>query len=133
MTRKKNNDKPQFKRLWHKSAPKKTTFRQVVLLILAVPLLFFALLEGGFFLFGVEPVLRSEDPFVGFAGNVPLCEESRAPSGMKMLVTAENKQHLFNRQMFIEKKAQDTFRIFCLGGSTTYGRPYNDMTSFAGW
>ncbi len=24
-------------------------------------------------------------------------------------------------------------RIFCLGGSTTFGRPYDDTTSFAGW
>jgi tetratricopeptide (TPR) repeat protein len=30
-------------------------------------------------------------------------------------------------------KAPNTFRIFCLGGSTTYGHPYFDSTSFSGW
>ncbi len=133
MTWKKTGAQSQSTSCPPKASAQKTTFRQALLLVLAVPLLFFALLEGGLFLFGVEPVLRSEDPFVGFAGNVPLFVEDRAPNGLKMRVTAENKQHLFNRQMFIEKKAPDTYRIFCLGGSTTYGRPYNDLTSFAGW
>ena len=33
----------------------------------------------------------------------------------------------------MHRQAPETYRIFCLGGSTTYGRPYNDTTSFAGW
>jgi hypothetical protein len=40
---------------------------------------------------------------------------------------------LFNAQQFPREKAPRTTRIFCLGGSTTYGRPYDDTTSFAGW
>ena len=31
------------------------------------------------------------------------------------------------------KKESGVTRIICLGGSTTYGRPYNDKTSFCGW
>ncbi|WP_218934558.1 tetratricopeptide repeat protein [Rosistilla ulvae] len=31
------------------------------------------------------------------------------------------------------EKSPDTYRIFCLGGSTTYGRPYDDETSFVGF
>ena len=49
------------------------------------------------------------------------------------MVTAENKLSLFNAQHFPRKKAAGTFRIFCLGGSTTYGHPYDDKTSFPGW
>lgn len=97
-------------------------------------LLFLGLLEGGLYLFGVEPISVSQDPFVGFAGNIPLFEEyRRAPNGNIILRTSKNKQSFFNEQVFVEQKASDTYRIFCLGGSTTYGRPYNDTTSFSGW
>jgi tetratricopeptide (TPR) repeat protein len=49
------------------------------------------------------------------------------------MVTARNKLGLFNPQRFGLDKDPDAYRIFCVGGSTTYGRPYNDMTSFCGW
>ncbi len=39
----------------------------------------------------------------------------------------------FNSQEFPAKKGRTHYRIFCVGGSTTYGRPYDDTTSFAGW
>ena len=47
--------------------------------------------------------------------------------------TAANKLGFFNTQTFTQTKPAGTFRIFCVGGSTTYGRPYDDTTSFAGW
>jgi tetratricopeptide (TPR) repeat protein len=111
----------------------KTTLRQAILIILTSLVLFIALLEGGLALFGIDPVLKQEDPFVGFAGNVPLFTQSRAPNGNAIYTTADNKIAYFNRQMFVEEKAADTYRIFCMGGSTTYGRPYNDLTAFPGW
>lgn len=117
----------------NRSAPRKTTIIQAVMIILASLVVFFGLLEGGLTLFGVKPVLRSEDPFVGFSGNIPLFTESTAPNGKKMLKTSRNKLTHFNQQMFVEEKASDTYRIFCLGGSTTFGRPFNDSTSFPGW
>jgi tetratricopeptide (TPR) repeat protein len=95
--------------------------------------LFFGLLEGILALAGVEPVLRSEDPFVGFASNVPLFVEETDRDGRKLLVTPKSKLVFFNQQRFPREKASGTYRIFCLGGSTTYGRPYVDATSFAGW
>ena len=49
------------------------------------------------------------------------------------LVTAQNKRGYFNVQGFPQVKAPGTYRIFTLGGSTTYGRPYDDKTSFSGW
>jgi tetratricopeptide (TPR) repeat protein len=96
----------------------------------AAILIFFLLLEGGLALFGVKPALQTEDPFVGFASNVPLFVPS--PDG-RQLVTAPNKLNFFNPQSFPREKAPGTYRIFCLGASTTYGHPYTDPTSFAGW
>ncbi len=91
-------------------------------------LLFFGFLEGVLALFGVKPLLFEDDPYVGFAAKIPLFVKE----GDKM-VTAKNKVKWFNEQSFPRKKAKDTVRIFCMGGSTTFGRPYRDKTSFCGW
>lgn len=106
----------------------KTSLRQVIVIILATVVLFFGLLEGGLALFGVQPVSQEGDPFVGFALNVPLFVPSQG-----VMTTAPNKKDFFNQQSFAKEKPPNTYRIFCLGGSTTYGRPYNDKTSFPGW
>jgi tetratricopeptide (TPR) repeat protein len=106
---------------------------QALVLPIAAILIFFLLLEGGLALFGVKQGLQTEDPFVGFASNVPLFVPSSGPTGKQILATASNKLNFFNPQSFTREKPPGTFRIFCLGGSTTYGRPYNDMTSFSGW
>jgi Flp pilus assembly protein TadD/lysophospholipase L1-like esterase len=50
-----------------------------------------------------------------------------------MMERAPDKAELFNMQRFPRDKADGTTRIFCVGGSTTYGRPYGDVTSFCGW
>ena len=50
-----------------------------------------------------------------------------------MMRTAENKRRIFNDQQFPAKKGRNAYRIFCIGGSTTYGHPYTDSTSFCGW
>ncbi|MBI5441068.1 MAG: tetratricopeptide repeat protein [Deltaproteobacteria bacterium] len=110
-------------------APRRVPLWQAVVLPVAAVLVFFFLLEGAFALFGVKPSV-TEDPFVGFAGNVPLFVPS--PDGTQ-LVTAPNKLGLFNPQSFPRVKAPGTYRIFCMGESTTYGHPYTDPTSFAGW
>jgi tetratricopeptide (TPR) repeat protein len=82
---------------------------------------------------GVKPLTITEDPFVGFAGNLPLFVEQVQPDGTVMYVTAPNKLFAFNHQEFPKIKGPDTYRIFCMGGSTTYGHPYDDATSFCGW
>ncbi len=91
-------------------------------------LLFFGLLELILALFGVRPLLYQNDPYVGFSSQVPLFVKSG-----KEMVTAENKTKWFNEQNFPRKKDGKTIRIFCLGGSTTYGRPFRDASSFCGW
>lgn len=94
---------------------------------------FFVLLELLLGLFGIQPVLYEEDPYVGFSSNIALFTETTGPYGNKIMVTAKNKLKFFNAQQFVKIKSADTYRIFCMGGSTTFGRPYGDTTSFSGW
>jgi len=113
--------------------PKKLALWQGVLTSLIAIGVFFGLVEGMLALIGVEPTVRHEDPFVGFAPNVPLFVEETDPDGQAFMATHNNKLVFFNDQRFPRVKAPGTYRIFCVGGSTTYGRPYDDTTSFAGW
>jgi Flp pilus assembly protein TadD len=94
---------------------------------------FFVLAEVVLALLGVDPVGYDEDPYVGFTGSAPLFEERTAVDGTTMMVRAPGKRILFNLQRFPNEKPAGTTRIFCVGGSTTYGRPYGDVTSFCGW
>ncbi len=94
---------------------------------------FFLLLEASLAVFGVQRVIDVEDPFVGFDQHLPLMEIARDDSGETVVSTASNKLTWFNQQSFPRKKTAGTKRIFCLGGSTTYGRPYQDVTSYCGW
>lgn len=91
--------------------------------------LFFTLLEGALWFAGVKPVLYAEDPFLGFAGSSPLFVKSRDGAELE---TAPNKLRWFNAQRFAARKAAGSRRVFCLGGSTTYGHPYEDSLSFGG-
>ena len=96
-------------------------------------IIFIGLFEGVLALFGVEPELQKEDPFVGFASNIPLFVRNTDNKGKEVMTTAANKYMFFNHQQFPLKKEPGTYRIFAVGGSTTYGRPYRDKTSFPGW
>jgi tetratricopeptide (TPR) repeat protein len=116
-----------------RKASRRVPLWQAILLPIAAILLFFLLLEGSFALLGIKPALTTEDPFVGFASNVPLFVPSSAPGARQQMTTAHNKLNYFNPQSFAKEKPANTYRIFTLGGSTTYGRPYNDVTSFSGW
>lgn len=108
------------------SARKKIAFAALTTVV------FFGLVEGLLSLAGVRAQIAETDPFVGFTSRVPLFVDDSSSGGGKM-VTAENKLPWFNRQTFARRKPGNTYRIFCLGGSTTYGRPYDDTTSFCGW
>jgi tetratricopeptide (TPR) repeat protein len=94
---------------------------------------FFGAVEVVLAVAGVRPLLLTEDPFVGFADNVPQFAPDIRPDGTPILRTANNKRGLFNYQEFPRTKADNSYRIFCMGGSTTYGRPYFDNVSFCGW
>lgn len=94
---------------------------------------FFALLELALLTLGVAPALPDSDPWIGFSGHEPLFVPSPSSAGPPQLVTAEQRRSWFNHQAFLRDKPPAAYRIFCLGGSTTYGRPYDDRTSFAGF
>ncbi|MHC4354643.1 MAG: tetratricopeptide repeat protein [Planctomycetota bacterium] len=109
------------------SARKKLFFAAITVVVL------FAAVEAALMVLGVRPVLYDEDPYVGFSSYIPLFVEQTDANGQKYMVTAKNKLKFFNPQQFAEDKPSGTYRIFCAGGSTTFGRPYDDMTSFCGW
>ena len=106
--------------------------KKLLFSLLAVGL-FFGGLELVLALFGFEPVLYEDDPYVGFSAVVPHFVAGSRSDGTPVMETAANKLRLFNPQSFRRQKTAETYRIFCLGGSTTYGRPYGDVTSFCGW
>jgi len=93
----------------------------------------FAALELTLTVAGVRPVLYRDDPYVGFSSQIPLFVEQAQPGGRVQMVTAQNKLSFFGEQKFNKEKDPKSYRVFCLGGSTTHGRPYDDKTSFCGW
>ena len=111
----------------------KFSLRKKLAFSLVSVLIFFTLLELALMGWGIDPVLQTEDPFVGFSESVPLYVSDTKSAAQAMMITAPNKRSHFNLQTFPRVKPANTFRIFCLGGSTTYGRPFNDVTSFPGW
>jgi tetratricopeptide (TPR) repeat protein len=113
-----------------RSVPKTIpTARKVVFAVLTV-VIFFGLVELVLALAGVRPVLVEEDPYVGFSSSIDLF---RSTADGARLETATNKLAWFNHQVFPASKPAGTVRVFTLGGSTTYGRPFEDTTSFSGW
>ncbi len=109
------------------SLGKKLVFAVVTVTVLLL------LLEGVLALLGVKPQLYDRDPYVGFSTQIPLFVESRNAAGEPVMATARNRLEFFNPQQFAKVKAAGTYRIFSMGGSTTYGHPYSDPTSFNGW
>jgi tetratricopeptide (TPR) repeat protein len=94
--------------------------------------IFFLVVESLLAVFHAQPTVAVRDPFVGFESSLPLFVAGRDDDGV-LLQTATNKLKFFNAQQFTRHKPDDTIRLFCLGGSTTFGRPYDDSTSFVGW
>jgi len=93
----------------------------------------FAAVELALALAGTTPRAADDDPYVGFAENRPLFVEVRDDDGARWLELAPGKERFFNRTRFARSKGEGVRRVFCVGGSTTYGRPYRDLTSFCGW
>lgn len=104
-----------------------------VVFALAVVVMVTVVAELTLALAGVKPTAAMRDPYVGFQSSLPLFEKAEDPNGKLVYRTAANKLTLFNEQSFAVMKEPGTYRIFCVGGSTTYGRPYRDNTSFVGW
>lgn len=82
-------------------------------------------LEVVLWLCGVRTIEEVRDPFVGFHAEIPLFVEKDDYFVTNPLRTAS-----FNVQKFPVKKAPGAFRIFCLGGSTTFGHPYDARVAY---
>lgn len=77
---------------------------------------------------GLFPKDIGEDPYVGFTGIMPLFEVKDG-----VATVAKPKLRYFNESSFSVVKPPNTMRIFCFGGSTTYGHPFDQRTSFSRW
>ena len=115
------------------AAPPRLSLRKRLVFAAVALCLLMLVSEGVLALFGVRPRTVTEDPFVGFASYVPLFVEQAGAGGEARMGTAENKLDYFNHQEFTKEKKANTRRVFCVGGSTTFGRPYKDETSYCGW
>jgi len=86
---------------------------------------------------GIEPA-PAPDPFVTFSRTDPLFvpdtgQSSDTADSFRRYVTNPEKLTWFRSQSFVMPKPPNTFRIFCLGGSTMQGRPYSVETAFPTW
>ncbi|MCA9199050.1 MAG: tetratricopeptide repeat protein [Planctomycetales bacterium] len=106
--------------------------RRKILFAAIATLLFFGFAESLAWLCGVQPLSATSDPLVGFSDQAPLLTQT-IRNGNTWLETAPQKRKWFNHQAFPRQRPDNTIRIFTLGGSTTYGRPYADATSYSGW
>ncbi|MCO8120712.1 tetratricopeptide repeat protein [Stieleria sp. TO1_6] len=102
----------------------------------------FSLVSVGAFFLVVELALAAidygdppslEDPWVGFTGSAELFIGQQDETGQPVFRTNVSKLVWFNDQSFPAVKGDNVYRIVCLGGSTTFGRPFDDSTSFCGW
>jgi tetratricopeptide (TPR) repeat protein len=109
------------------------SWRKKLLFAVLTTIAFFVAIETSLVLLGIGSPADMDDPFVGFSNRVPLFETVQAADGSPWLQTTPGKLVWFNQQSFPAKKPANTTRIFCLGGSTTYGHPFADSTSFCGW
>ena len=109
----------------------RTTFLQKILLA-SFGLVLLVVMEILLRLFGAFPVYKTGDPFLGFLGSRPLYVPVNIHNE-QFYTTNRDKQNFFNVQQFPAIKKSNTLRVFCLGGSTTYGRPFNAATAFPAW
>ena len=92
-----------------------------------LPLLFLELVLWGW---GWQSSDAVTDPYIGFTEIRPLFEVNAAGAEYEI---ASNRMPLFCEAKFPAAKANNEFRIFCIGGSTVQGRPFAPDTSFSKW
>src|SRR5438067_2010259 len=104
---------------------RKLLFRLVAILAGLLPLI---VLEAGLRVARIGRPNRSADALSGFNRSFPLFERQGA-----VYRTARAREPFFCSQEFSVKKPRNGFRIFCLGGSTVHGHPYQSETAFPKW
>jgi lysophospholipase L1-like esterase len=98
-------------------------FRVAAILLGLAP---FLLIECGLRLAGVPG--GDSDPLSGFNRNLRLFERDGS-----IYRTAGSREPFFPAQQFPVTKPTNGFRIFCFGGSTVHGHPYQSDTAFPKW
>lgn len=93
-----------------------------------VTVMFFALTEGILWALGIRPAADTRDLFVGFSDGQPLFVKDG-----DTYKTNDLKKSFFNTEQFACEKPADTVRVFSLGGSTTYGHPFDTRPSYNVW
>ena len=106
---------------------RRLAFRLLAVLLGMMP---FVLLETGLRLADVAKPTRIDDPFVGFSGIHPLFELDEESNVYRTVIS---RQRFFAQEHFAAKKPENGFRVFCLGGSTVHGRPFEPDTAFSKW
>jgi lysophospholipase L1-like esterase len=76
------------------------------------------------------PAIDLDDPYISFSGLQPLFVPDSTGTRFEI---AKQRLTYFRPQSFAATKSPQTFRVFCLGGSTVQGRPYSVETSFTTW
>ncbi len=120
---------PDYRSAMH--SKRKIALHRKIVYAAAMTLLLLLVLEGALRAIGFKRDGDS-DPFVGFSSYEPHFVPVVAGQ-QKLWGTNRSKKTWFNYQEFARKKPARTRRVFCMGGSTTHGRPYDDKTSFCGW
>ncbi len=90
-------------------------------------------LELALWAIGVRPAYLRRDPYAGFTPQVPHFQVEQDGTGEQVVTLVASKRDALNAQKFPRHKPAGTYRIVCVGGSATYGRPFYDLTSFPGW
>lgn len=102
------------------SRPKKLLFG------LAFSLCLFAMLELILWVGGVPTVIEREDPFRGFSGLLSVYQREGDVYRTRRAVVGST----FNDQSFLADKPANGVRMFCLGGSSSYGYPWGAEAAF---
>ena len=105
------------------STSRRNRFRVLAILFGILP---FLVLEAGLRLAGIQST--THDPFAEFGGGVP----AFVRAGDKYLTNPGREPYLA-RQSFTVTNPTGTRRVFCFGGSTVHGRPFQPATAFPAW
>ena len=97
---------------------------------IGIGLLPFLLFEISLRILGIGDVNEALDPFIAINHPVSLFELNTEHTHYQ---TVAARKGYFQDASFPKTKSDDTFRIFCLGGSTVQGRPFAVETSFTSW
>ena len=108
-----------------------TILRPIFGVLVALTVL--AIVELGLRIAGYAGPSALEDPYLGFEDIYPLYGKRGVSGEYEVFGTNPNKLRFFNDEEFLLPKPAGVYRIFCFGGSTTYGRPFKAPTAYSNW